>query len=479
MKKLAILGLSIVLLLFSACKKDEVTPTIVTPPTPEVEFNSTVISSTVTDLFETRGDATSDIVWIYVQGGPTTERDYVFEETNPDGTDAYPFITDDFRVYPFQVQQINEDFKIADGFTFEQAKVESAKNAEIIKNIIEHFVSQNKTVYTIGHSYGSFIVNEVLATYGPLGEKIVSLNGRLDMDEVVWQGFSKGEEWLFDANGENPTLNSTADNSLLEQNMRKMAAGLGFNRYSQKLANVDLSSAIFVTADSDEFVGDFTQDAISFLLDTDAALLFLPEGAGHSDVFEPSFFEFLHDQHIVGSTSLPTFGIFTILNDNSVFMSGEIGDNTLVNFEALIGEYPNINQIIIGEVPGSFNDEINLQVSKLVYDSNIAIHLNDDGLIASGGVDFFLAGRTRTIGSNTQIGVHSWGGEDGSGNTVTATDFPVGHEFHLEYINYYKSIGFTQEDAEAFYYFTINAAGADEIHWMTAEEIAQYKLLTE
>ena len=38
-------------------------------------------------------------------------------------------------------------------------------------------------------------------------------------------------------------------------------------------------------------------------------------------------------------------------------------------------------------------------------------------------------------------------------------------------------MGFSQADAEAFYYFTINAAPAADVHWMTDGEIEQYQLL--
>lgn len=173
------------------------------------------------------------------------------------------------------------------------------------------------------------------------------------------------------------------------------------------------------------------------------------------------------------------FGIFSIQTDNTtVLMNGEIGDNTLNDFNALIALYPNVNQINIKEVPGSFNDDINLLVSRKVNELNINIHLMDNGLIASGGVDFFLAGIKRTKGSNTMIGVHSWGGEDGNGNQISATDFPVGHANHLPYINYYVAVGFSQADAEAFYYFTINAASPEDIHYMSEEEIQQYNILT-
>lgn len=167
-----------------------------------------------------------------------------------------------------------------------------------------------------------------------------------------------------------------------------------------------------------------------------------------------------------------TFGIFKVIDDQTVEMNGEISSSTLNNFNELIALYPNVNTINMDEVPGSGDDEVNLQVSAKVYERNIATHLMENGLIASGGVDFFLAGTTRSRGSNTQIGVHSW-----SDGTNDASDFPQGHANHQPYIDYYTSIGFSQAAAEAFYYFTINAAPASSIHWMTEAEIGQYMIL--
>lgn len=166
------------------------------------------------------------------------------------------------------------------------------------------------------------------------------------------------------------------------------------------------------------------------------------------------------------------FGIFRVIDENTVEMNGDINSSTLNSFNDLIAMYPSINKINMLEVPGSVDDEINLLVSKKVYDQNIATHLTDNGLIASGGVDFFLAGATRTKGSNTMIGVHSW-----SDGTNEATDFPQGNMEHQPYIDYYTSIGFTLSEAEAFYYFTINAASASAIHYMTEQEIAEYNVL--
>lgn len=169
-------------------------------------------------------------------------------------------------------------------------------------------------------------------------------------------------------------------------------------------------------------------------------------------------------------------GIFKVLEgDVTVEMNGVIGGSSLNDFNRLFTAYPNINKVNINQCDGSSDDETNLQLSARVHQLGINIHLMDNGLIASGGVDFFLAGVERTRGSNTQIGVHSWS----DGGSTQATDFPVGHANHLPYINYYVSVGFTQQQAEDFYYFTINAAPASGIHWMTEGEISTYNILTQ
>lgn len=168
------------------------------------------------------------------------------------------------------------------------------------------------------------------------------------------------------------------------------------------------------------------------------------------------------------------FGIFKISPDKTtIIMDGTINRNSLKKFNKLIEKYGSIKRINIVNCPGSKDDDTNLKLSKRVHDLGIEIHLLDNGEIASGGVDFFLAGVKRTRGSNTKIGVHSW-----AGGNKDATDYPVGHEEHLKYIEYYKSVGFSQQWSENFYYFTINSAPAKSMHWMTEAEIEEYGMLT-
>ena len=169
------------------------------------------------------------------------------------------------------------------------------------------------------------------------------------------------------------------------------------------------------------------------------------------------------------------YGIFKVVGTHVIEMNGSIEGSVLEDFNALIAAYPAINRINMIEVPGA-DDDINSQLASRVFYKAMHIHIVDDGLVASGGVDFFLAGAVRTKGNNSKIGVHSWDGPNG----VQATDFPVGDEHHLPYIDYYVSTSFTQEEAENFYcYYTINAAPASSIHWMAEDELKQYKILTQ
>jgi len=165
--------------------------------------------------------------------------------------------------------------------------------------------------------------------------------------------------------------------------------------------------------------------------------------------------------------------IFTISKDQkSIILDGAINTSAFEKFKALSESYPQVKTLEIINCEGSINDEVNLKLAKFVHENGFNIHLNDNGLIASGGTDLFLAGKKRSIGQNTKIGVHSW-----AGNKEKATDFPKGHKNHQPYIDYYKSIDMTTQDAEEFYYFTIQSAPPEGIHWMTKEEIEKYDIL--
>ncbi|MFD0964084.1 T9SS type A sorting domain-containing protein [Pseudofulvibacter geojedonensis] len=172
---------------------------------------------------------------------------------------------------------------------------------------------------------------------------------------------------------------------------------------------------------------------------------------------------------------------FDVPSNTSTYavLHGVIGSTTPAVTQTFIDNYPNVTTLVFMQIPGSEDDTANLQASQKLKDRGYTTYLpavnayNQDAFIASGGTDMFFAGNKRIIDPGAEVGVHSW-----SDGTNEATDYPVGHDNHQPYINYYVAMGLSQADSEAFYYYTINAAPANNIHNMTEAEIEQYKLRT-
>lgn len=132
--------------------------------------------------------------------------------------------------------------------------------------------------------------------------------------------------------------------------------------------------------------------------------------------------------------------------------------------------HPEIKSIILRFVPGSVDDEANLEASRLIRSGGLKTIVPTGGLVASGGTDMFLAGLAREIRAGACVGVHSWAAGDGT----EGKDLPRADAEHRLYLGYYDEMGI----APAFYWFTLDAADADGMHYMSTAEIAQYGIVT-
>lgn len=167
------------------------------------------------------------------------------------------------------------------------------------------------------------------------------------------------------------------------------------------------------------------------------------------------------------------YGIFDVKNDSTITMNGTIGGRTDNHFDNLLKKHPNIKWIELGDCPGSRNDEVNLKVAKKMYDLGLNTKVFSNSEIASGSVDLFLAGNKREVASGAKIGVHSW-----AGGGKKPTELPADDPAHYLYIDFYKSIGMSDNESIEFYFFTIESAEANDIHWMTEAEIEFYNMRT-
>lgn len=153
-------------------------------------------------------------------------------------------------------------------------------------------------------------------------------------------------------------------------------------------------------------------------------------------------------------------------------VTGELGRVTYHQIEQLRQDQPEVDTLVLADVPGSIDDEANVQTGRLVRAGGLQTHIPADGFVASGGVDLFVAGATRSIEGTPMIGVHSW--TDG---TVDAGNLSCDDARHRLQLCYFSEMLGREAGAE-FYFFTLAAAPADDIHYMTSAEIAEHGLAT-
>lgn len=157
------------------------------------------------------------------------------------------------------------------------------------------------------------------------------------------------------------------------------------------------------------------------------------------------------------------------VNGTVATMNGVIDGSTPAAVRSLLRDHPNVERIEMDYVPGSDNDAANVAAARLVRDAGIATHIVANGVVASGGVDFFLAGAVRTIDPAVcEVGVHSWAG----GGIANPAALPRTHPEHLLYLSYYRDMGIDDE----FYFFTLDAAPANDIYNMDDFDIAMFSM---
>ena len=155
------------------------------------------------------------------------------------------------------------------------------------------------------------------------------------------------------------------------------------------------------------------------------------------------------------------------VEDNKLHMSGLINSYTQEQLKDIFGEHPEIDTIVLGQMPGSIDDGANLEGAAWVAARGVNTYLPREGSIASGAPNFFLVGKSRVVEEGAVVSVHSWADWRG----ITAQDLPRDDSAHELYIGFYESIGWTRAQAEDFYFFTIEKAPAEYMYVMTPQEM--------
>lgn len=156
------------------------------------------------------------------------------------------------------------------------------------------------------------------------------------------------------------------------------------------------------------------------------------------------------------------------VQDGKIYIDdGVLGDEAFHQaFIKTVNENPTIKTVVLVDLMGSINDSLNLKTCEFLYEKGLDTEVLSNSIIESGAVDLFVSGHRLKVADGAQIGVHSWADLDGN----EAKDVPRSHEAHQSFLNLYRKVNIDT----AFYWFTLDAAGLDDIHFMTEEEIKKY-----
>lgn len=164
-------------------------------------------------------------------------------------------------------------------------------------------------------------------------------------------------------------------------------------------------------------------------------------------------------------------GDFTLhVVGDTAYGNGSTDGNSVNYVLDVLNENPQISRLVLQTMPGTSDGKTNLRLAETLRRRGISTHLENRSIIASGAVDLFIAGETRTMECGAKIGVHSWRTAPGkSPETLGKDQFAPDHESFL------RKMGVDP----AFYVFTREAAPPHDIHFMSMEEIKTYGLLSQ
>lgn len=169
---------------------------------------------------------------------------------------------------------------------------------------------------------------------------------------------------------------------------------------------------------------------------------------------------------------MASFGPFTVLDDNRAALVAETDSYSPADFQKMLRAYPGIAVLEMADCPGTVDDFANLRLGRMIRARGIATHVPDHGSVRSGAVELFLAGATRSAAPDAAFIVHSWIDENGR----EPNDFAASDPVNKAYVNYYREMGFSGDNAAAFYALT-NSVPHEDVLMLGTADLAKFAAL--
>ena len=164
-------------------------------------------------------------------------------------------------------------------------------------------------------------------------------------------------------------------------------------------------------------------------------------------------------------------GLYLDVRGDLLFVRGVVDSDSRGQMYDVLKDFPDIQTVVLTAIPGSADDETNLALGRMLRQAGITTYLPARGMVASGGVDLFLSGGRRFVERGASVGVHSWADSDGT----DGDDLPREDPLHGLYLEYYREMRIPED----FYWFSLQAAPPEGIHWMTEAEMERYAIYTD
>jgi hypothetical protein len=166
---------------------------------------------------------------------------------------------------------------------------------------------------------------------------------------------------------------------------------------------------------------------------------------------------------------IAAFGPFRVLDGARAALVDVTDQRSPAAFEQMLRAYPGIALLEMRDCPGTEDDRANLQLGRMIRASGIATYVPAGGSVRSGGVELFLAGARRYADPGAEFAVHAWMDEDGR----EADDYAASAPENRKYLDYYRHMGLSESQANAFYAMTNSVPHAEAL-WFDGAGMADW-----
>ncbi|MEE4454529.1 alpha/beta hydrolase [Novosphingobium resinovorum] len=165
----------------------------------------------------------------------------------------------------------------------------------------------------------------------------------------------------------------------------------------------------------------------------------------------------------------PAYGPFRVIDEGRAALVDVTDGRTPALFAAMLRDHPGIATIEMIDCPGTEDDLANLKVGQMIRQRGLVTHVPAGGSVRSGGVELFLAGARRYADPGSEFAVHSW--QDDTG--LEPSDYAANAPENRRYIDYYRAMGMSTGEAQAFYAMT-NSVPFASARWLDEREMGAW-----